>query len=181
MTHRPSEEIWGLLERRCRVQEERTPALETPVTSTLTSVVIPEARSRTKISGASFVSLFTRLLAADAKATNCPLEEIEGKLASAFAPPVPRMFPLTRTVLLFARSLTNTFRFGPGTVFVTRFFALLTNAMKRPSVLKMCVKELPAPATLVRSVVEMGHNDPAASEKEFPNRSRAARHNEQRK
>src|SRR5438552_3737493 len=91
------------------------------------------------------------------------------------------MFALTRTVLLLARSLTNTFRFGPGTVFVTRFFALLTNAMKRPSVLKMGVKELPAPVTLVRSVVEMGRNDPAASENEFPSISRAARHNEQRK
>src|SRR5207248_7198299 len=103
ITQRPSAEICGLLERRCRVQEERMPAPETPATSALAKVVTPKITSRTKISGASLVSLLTRLLAAEAKATNCPLEEMEGKFASAFAPLLPAMSELTRIVVLLAR------------------------------------------------------------------------------
>ena len=143
------------------------PALEEPVTSTLTRLVALEPRSRTKISGASLVSLLTRLLAAEEKATNCPFEEMEGKFASAFAPLLPAMSELTRIVVLLARSLTKTLRYGLTGVLVTRFFAWLTKTMNCPSVLKMGVKELPAPATLVRSIVEMEPKDTPASETEF--------------
>src|SRR5947208_595796 len=102
----------GLLERRCRVQGERMRALEAPAASTLTSVVTPAARSRTNISGASLVSPFTRSLAAEANATNWPLDDTEGQSASALPPPIPVEFTLTRTVLRAARSRRKTLRKG---------------------------------------------------------------------
>src|SRR5207249_10830559 len=63
--------------------------LDAPAASMLTSLVTPETKSRTKTSGPLLVSLFTRLLAADTKATNWPLEEIEGEKESALPPPMP--------------------------------------------------------------------------------------------
>ncbi len=78
-----------------------------PVELTLTRVVLPRFRSRTKTSARWFVSPRTRFEAKDEKATKRPLAEIEGKALSLF-PSAPAELTLTRVVSPRTRSRTKT-------------------------------------------------------------------------
>src|SRR3954466_10944120 len=70
---------------------------------TLTRFVVPALRSRMKISDWPFVSLGTRSLAADQKATKRPPALIEGLELDAFASPPP-IATLTTVVVRRRRS-----------------------------------------------------------------------------
>jgi hypothetical protein len=104
LTYRPSAEM---------AQAPLHASASVPSFATLTRSVVPDTRSRTKMSDSSFVSPATRLSAADAKTTNRPSAEghtpteghdtPDGPLASI--PPVPT---LTRSVVPEMRSYMNT-------------------------------------------------------------------------
>ena len=89
-----------------------TPLPLHPFVFTLTSVVVPLTRSRTKTSLALFVSFATRLLAALSKSTYWPLVEMPTGRESPLPPPVPARLMLTRVVVLLAQSRRYTFRPG---------------------------------------------------------------------
>src|SRR5208283_5066495 len=117
-TNRPSGVMTGLVE---------APFAAPPLVDTLTSVVVPATRSRTKMSVNPFVSLGTRLLASLWKTTNCPLVETWPSMELPLPPPVPLELTLTSVVVLAVRSHRNTFKAGtllpPG----TRSLAMLVN------------------------------------------------------
>src|SRR5438270_261408 len=102
-----------------------------PWESTLTRLVLPVLRSRTKTSPAPFGSPATRLLALDRNATNRPSAEIDAAKLSPLAC-APWELTLTRLVLPVLRSRTKT---SP-TPFVsppTRLLAVESKVTKRPS------------------------------------------------
>src|SRR3954469_6140590 len=80
-----------------------------PVDATLTSVVCPVLRSRTKTSELPFASPVTRFDAYEEKAMNLPSAEIDGWSLSSL-PWAPFDDSLTRVVAAFARSRTKTSR-----------------------------------------------------------------------
>src|SRR5205085_986013 len=102
-----------------------------PCESTLTRLVLPALRSRTKTSLTAFVSPATRLLATESKATKRPSAEIAGRKVAPL-PCAPCESTLTRLVLPVLRSRTKTSL----TAFVspaTRLLADERKATKRPS------------------------------------------------
>src|SRR5262249_13732250 len=68
-----------------RLGETLTPFASLPALSTLTRVVVPDDRSRRKMSPAPLVSPATRLVASDRKATRRPSALIAGSKLDAFA------------------------------------------------------------------------------------------------
>jgi hypothetical protein len=74
-----------------------------PALSTLTRVVMPVFRSRTKMSSTPLVSPGTRLEANVPNATKRPLALIDGRPLSAF-PSFPALSTLTRVVVPVFRS-----------------------------------------------------------------------------
>jgi hypothetical protein len=122
----PGSELWSLA---C------APAVET-----LTRVVMRPATSRTKTSATPLVSLATRLVADDWKATNKALALIAG-VPLAPLPCAPLVDTLIRVVCPAAtsrRNISPTALVSP----VTRFVAVESKATKRPSPL-MLEKVLP--------------------------------------
>src|SRR4051812_49104893 len=95
-TYRPSPEIDGL---------PLGPLASAPVELTLTRVVTPVRRSRTKTSGTPLLSPRTRFGAVDAKATNRPSAEIDGRPLVPAAG-VPSTVTLTSDVSAVAANAT---------------------------------------------------------------------------
>src|SRR2546428_31025 len=102
-----------------------------PWESTLTRLVLPVLRSRTKTSLTVFVSPPTRLFATELNATKRPLAEIDGTKLAPF-PCAPCEPTLTRVVLPALRSRTNT-SLTPFVSPPTSLAALDKKATKRPS------------------------------------------------
>src|SRR5262249_5821515 len=114
-----------------------------PSDATLTRVVVPEERSRTKTSGHPFVSPATRLLAKLLNVTKRPSAEIPGAVNERSLPCVPSDATLTRIVRVppgssktplpsASRSCTKVSSLpfvSPG----TRLSHWLSKATKRPS------------------------------------------------
>src|SRR6185503_5567378 len=97
---------------------------------TLTSVVVPDCKSRTKTSGIWFVSPITRLVAALTKATYRP-SDVRTELRETPLPLLPLAVVLTSTVVPLTRSRTKTslaLLMSP----VTRLLAALSNNTYRP-------------------------------------------------
>src|SRR2546428_83045 len=102
-----------------------------PWESTLTRLVLPVLRSRTKTSLTVFVSPPTRLVATELNATKRPLAEIDGTKLAPFSC-APWESTLTRLVLPALRSRTNT-SLAPFVSPPTRLVAIELKATKRPS------------------------------------------------
>src|SRR5439155_797933 len=102
-----------------------------PAELTLTRVVVPVSRSRTKTSETPFVSPPTRFEASETKATKRPAAEIDGSLLSLF-PSTPAELTLTLVMVPVSRSRTKTSPV-PFVSPPTRFEASDQNATKRPS------------------------------------------------
>ena len=93
--------------RRRSTGEAELPFACFPALDTLTRLVVPRFRSRTKMSAAPFVSPATRLEASDRKATKRPSAEIDGPPEPPFAC-FPALDTLTRLVVPGFRSRTKT-------------------------------------------------------------------------
>ena len=124
-----------------------------PELFTLSNVVVPDWRSRTKTSLTPLVSLATRLEASLSKATNRPSAEMTGETEWRLPPPTPVRFTLTRVVVLFVRLRRKTSINLPSpSSFVDKLLAELRKRTKRPSALMVDPLESLFPLAGARSV-----------------------------